>query len=371
MKIVSRAAIAALLFAGVARGETLNSIVLRVNDEIATLQDYRLRKEARIEAIAAAEDLAPEERRRLANEAGRATLREILDELLLTARARQLSIEPTGAEIDEAIDRTRQRMGLPNEEAFRKALDAAGMTIADYRTRTSRSIKTQQVVQREVSPRASVDDEWAWRYYREHPDEFRLPAKVKVQELVVTSDKISGEAARQLAESLRAAIAGGETMQAAVERMASDAIGGPIDLGWVERGELASALDGAVWGLAVGAVSSPVEGRGGLHLLQVVERSEEGARPFEDVKESLLERERATRFDDELRKYLGELERSSYLVENIPPEAVGFREAVTSNENDPLAAFAPKREPKPTGPAPMEERSEPAPAPAPEPPPAP
>lgn len=361
MRIVSRWALGAALLASAAGAETVNSVVLRVNDEIATLEDYTARKEARVEAITAADELAPEERRRLANEAGRATMREILDELLLVARARQLSIEPTGPEIDEAIERTRQRMGLPTEEAFRRALEAAGMTLADYRERTSRSIKTQQVIQREVHPRAAVDDEWAWRYYRDHPAEFRIPAKVKVQEIVVSREKLADADARQLAETVRGAVAGGETMQAAVERLASDALSGPIDLGWVERGELAPALDGAVWGLAIGAVSSPVEARGGLHLLQVVERTEEGARPFEEVKEALLEREREVRFDEELRKYLGELERSAYLVENIPPDAAGFRDVTAPEEKDPLAAFAPHRASKPAAPAQMEARPEGAP----------
>ncbi len=358
MRIVSLSALGAVLLAGVAGADTVNSVVLRVNDEIATLEDYTARKEARLEAISAADDLAPEERRRLASEAGRATMREILDEMLLVARARQLSIQPTGQEIDEAIERTRQRMGIPTEEAFRRALDAAGMTLADYRERTARSIKTQQVIQREVHPRAAVDDEWAWRYYRDHPAEFLVPAKVKVQEIVVSNEELSGESARELAETVRAAIAGGETMQAAIDRLASKALSGPIDLGWVERGELASALDGAVWGLAVGAVSSPVEARGGLHLLQVVERTEESARPFEEVKEPLLEHERETRFDDELRKYLGELERSAYLVENIPVEAAGFRDVAAPEEKDPLAAFAPHRAPKPAEPPPLEARPE-------------
>ena len=43
--------------------EELNAILLRVNDEIATLYDYEQRKAARVGAIAEAGQLSTEERR--------------------------------------------------------------------------------------------------------------------------------------------------------------------------------------------------------------------------------------------------------------------------------------------------------------------
>src|SRR6187455_1976343 len=158
--IVSAALLVATIAAPAARAEEVNSIILRVNDEISTLYDYQERRDARLAAISEAKALAPEERKKYVEEAPRATMREILDELLLLSRARQLVIEPGPGEIDEAMDATRQRMGIPSEEAFRAALEASHMTIADYRDRTSRSIKANQVIQREVNPRVAVPDEW-------------------------------------------------------------------------------------------------------------------------------------------------------------------------------------------------------------------
>ena len=109
------AVLAILIFPSVAlRAEELNAIILRVNDEITTYYDYSARKQARLGAIADSE-LSPEERREFSAEAGRATMREILDEMLLLSRARQLVIEPSRAELDEAMDSTRNPMGLTAE----------------------------------------------------------------------------------------------------------------------------------------------------------------------------------------------------------------------------------------------------------------
>lgn len=329
--------------------EELNAIVLRVNDEITTLYDYRERKEARERAIAESE-ISPEERRTLIADAGKATMREILDEMLLLSRARQLIIEPSKAELDEAMDATRARMNLTTEEAFANALRSAGMSMADFRERTSRSIRVNGVIQREVRSKVQVDDEWLQRAYRERQEEFRIPAKAKVQEVVIPAEKLSGEKAREVAEAMRAAIAGGESMADVVARLGGGDATGPVDLGWVEAGELAPALEAAVAGLVAGGVSSPVEARGGLHLLQVLERTESTLRPFAEVRDELGTKEQSRRFEEEMRKYLARLEEQAYLLENTPPEAVGYREVTGDTANDPLAAFAPKRAPAPKTP---------------------
>ncbi|MEO8198295.1 MAG: peptidyl-prolyl cis-trans isomerase, partial [Thermoanaerobaculia bacterium] len=149
-------------------------------------------------------------------------------------------------------------------------------------------------------------------------------------------------------------LAGGEAMADVVARLGGGDATGPVDLGWVQAGELAPALEAAVAGLVAGAVSSPVEARGGLHLLQVLERSESTIRPFFEVKDELGAKEQSKRFEEKMRTYLADLEDHAYLVEDIPPEAVGYREVTGDTANDPLAAFAPKRAPAPKPPAPAE-----------------
>lgn len=327
-----------------AAAEELNSIVLRVNDEIATTFDYRQRRDARLAAISELDSISTDQRKEYVGEAPRATMREMLDELLLLSRARQLVIEPSRGEIDEMIDATRQRMGIPDDAAFENALRSSNMTIDDYRDRTTRSIKANQVIQREVNPKIDVEDEWAQRYYREHAEEFRVPARVKVRELVIPTEKASVSVARARAEEVRVALAGGEGMPEVAARLGSELVLGPVDLGWVEPGQLAPALDSAVWALSPGALSDPVEARGGLHLLEVTERIESSIRPYAEVKAGIADNERERRHDEVLKKYLGDLEKAAFIVENIPPEAAGFREVESSDENDPLAAFAPKRE---------------------------
>jgi hypothetical protein len=137
--------------------EEVNRIVLRVNDHIVTLVDYLARRNARVEAIAAAPELALEQRRQLIAEAGRATLQELFEEALVLSRAKQLKLEPSPGEIDRALDGMRRRFGIQSDEEFARALAQTGATLADMRRRAARNLLFSKVVQQEVQPRIKVE----------------------------------------------------------------------------------------------------------------------------------------------------------------------------------------------------------------------
>jgi parvulin-like peptidyl-prolyl isomerase len=360
------------LAAALPAAEPLNRVVLRVNGEIATLADYAARKESRLASIGEAQGLSTEERRKMAGEAGRATMREIFDELLVMSRAHQLRLGPTTAQIDAAVESTRKRMGLEDEAQFEAALAQSGLTMAAFRERMEQNLAFNETMQREVQSKVKVEDDVLLRLYRDNVDRYKTVERRRVEELVVREDSgKSAEERRALAEELARAIAGGEAMAAAIEKLGGGAVAGPIDLGWVVEGELADALDKAVWHLGAGQVSAPVEGRGGFHVLRVAEVEAAKNRPFDEVKEEIRAEEGQRRFEKAARDFLAELERTAYVVENVPEEAKGYRDELPQ---DPEAAgvlgeFAPRR--GEGGSAPAAPAPTPAPTPAPAPPPSP
>ena len=345
-------AVLAVLLMGVNTGgaaaaaEPINRVVLRVNSEIATLFDYEDRKSVRLDSIGEAQGLSTEERRRLAGEAGKATMREIFDEMLVLSRARQLRLNPTSGQIDAAVESTRKRMGLESQSEFEAALAQSGLTMASFRERMEKNLAFNDVLQREVQSKVKVEDDVVLRLYRDQAERWKTAERRRIEEAVVRED--SGRSAaerRALADELARAIAGGEAMAAAVERLGAGAVSGPVDLGWVVKGELAPALDAAIWPLGAGQVSAPVEGRGGLHVLRVAEVDLAKSRPFDEVKDEIRSEEGQRRFETETRKFLADLERQAYVVENIPEDAVGYREALPEDPeaSGVLGEFAPVR----------------------------
>lgn len=307
-------------------GEVINKILLRVNSRIATLEDYERTLQDRRRAILAAE-MEPAERQEQLEESGRMVFRDLYEELLLLSRADQMGLQVSEAELDQSVQQTRQRMGLDSQEEFLQALEASGMTEAVLRDRLRKNMLVQQVVGREVQSRIQLEEEELRRVYRQRPELFRVPEALRIQEIIILSDAVPQPGERQaVAREILAELAEGASLaEVAAARSETGQTTGVLDLGWVERGDLASELETAAWELEAGSFSEPVEARGGLHLLQVSERRPEALRPFEEVRDRLGMWEMERRMAEEMPRYLEELASRSWVVMRVPPEAEGFR----------------------------------------------
>lgn len=318
-----------LFFAGLVTAlgaEVVNRIVLRVNDRIATLYDYEMRKADRLRAIGAQTSLDPAQREQMLKEVGKTVMREIFDELLILSRADQLGIVASPQQIDEAMVSMRERSGIENDQQFRMALAQSGLTYEDLRGQIERNLVWEGVVGREIAPLVEVNEDVLRRYYRAHEEDFLVPEQIELQEIVVLVDEETGSAATDLATEIHRRLQSGETMETLAESF-SPRTSSVINLGWVQPGDLDPSLEAAVWSLESGQISDPIEARGGLHIFKVLGRRDESAQPFNEVSEEIYSIERNRLFSEAVETYLKDLEESSYYSGDVPPEARGFRSA--------------------------------------------
>ena len=328
--------------------EVVDRIVLRVNNRIATLSEYEHRRNERIAMIEQA-DIDPEERRALLDEVGRTTMREMFDELLVLSRADQLGIEVTRSQVERAAAEVRQRFGLQTEEELDLALRQTGITPEQFRDQLHHNLLYQEVMGHEVYGRVRVEDEDILRYYREHADEFAVPMRLELQSLVVLEDAArDSEEVQRIAEGLYEELLAGRTLASLAEEHAeAGTTSDLIELGWVGPGDLAPALAEAVEDLQPGEISTPVRARGGLHLVEVLDRTEAGPRPLAEVQREIRARERERVFREAMLEFLQELEETAYLVADPPEEAEGFLEVVPDTPGDAPEEMPEESEPVP------------------------
>ena len=308
--------------AGAASAQTvlIDRIVVRVNDRIATMIDFQKMLVERRQAILADQSLPEARRQQVLDNAGRAVLTDIYEELLLLSRADQLGARITDVDVEKALAAQRERMGLETEEQMQQALLASGLTEEALHEQLRQNLLVQEVMGREVHPRLRVSEDELRRYYREHPAEFTDPAAVRLQDVVVLQEGREAAEVEAAAKELHDQIAGG--------KQPGDVVGKGsqlVDLGWVNAGDLDAELEKAVWQLQPGGVTAPVRGRGGLHVVKVLERREPVLRPFDEAKERISGRVEQSRLSTEYPAYLRELEAHSYVTLNVPPEAEGFK----------------------------------------------
>ena len=313
------------------RPDVINRIVLRVNDRIATFYDYQQRKAELVRDIVRREQ-DQDERQRLLGQAGEVVFADLFRELLLDSRADQLAIEITDSQVDQQVAQLKQNFNIKTDQDFAAALAQSGLTEPQLRSQIKANLRMQEVRGREVQSRVKVDEEDLRRYYRKNLEQFRQPEQVQLREVVVLEE--GGAAADQrkaVATEIRGKVQGGSSLADAVaDLVKKNTTSNVIELGWVSPGDLDKNLEGAVWKLPVGSLSEPVEARGGLHLVQVIDRRESRIPPFNEVSTVIQSREQERAFREEVAKYMAELEKNSLIVANPPQEAAGFRSRLAS-----------------------------------------
>ena len=320
-----------LALAPAARADVLNRIVLRVNDQIATLYEYQQHRDEVVRDVLHREQDGDERQRQLA-QAGEIAYADLFRELLLQSRADQLAVEISDAQVDTAMGQLKQNYNLKSDDELRAALAQSGMTEAALRAQIKNQLRVQEVRGREVQSRVKVDEEDQRRYYRKNLDTFRQPEQLQLREVVVLDEGPGAAADRQrVAAEIRAKVQGGASLADAVaESSKKGATSAAVDLGWVSPGDLDKNLESAVWKLPKGAISDPVQARGGLHLVQVLDRRESRVPPFSEVQAAIQAKEQERVFKQEVTKYMVELEKKSLIVANPPAEAANFRRQLAS-----------------------------------------
>ncbi len=320
-------ALGLILAPGTLIGEDLNRVVLRINDEIATLYEFEDRKNSEIARILGTPQIQADERQELLEKVGREVMQNLFNEMLIVSFATQHGLRVTEAEIDEAIAGLMQQQGFETMAQLEAALDGFGMSREDLRENARRDLLWNQVVGREIHSKIDIGEEELRAYYRNNKDLFEIPEERWVKEIIVLdSSGLSSEELMQRAEEIHREITSSDDFEAVAEKYSEEGITTDvIDLDWLKLDDLDGALADAVWSLKPGEVSAPVEGRGGLHICQLAGLRESKLRPFTEVEDQIRARERSARFQKELRSFMAKIEQRALIRENVPPDAVGYR----------------------------------------------
>jgi parvulin-like peptidyl-prolyl isomerase len=324
-----------------AGAEEINRVVLRVNDQILTLHDYEQRKSLEIERILESAALSPAERQEHLANVGKVVMFSVFRELLMESHAKRTGTAVTDREVEEQIRSMQKEQGIETREELDMALANSGMTMDQLRDTVRQELKMSAVVRRDVTAKIEVPEDELRAIYRNNPDRFKVPEERHLEEVIVLEE--SGLGAEALAERAAALVAqvraGTDLAEAAQDYQDQGIATGVIDLGWLQRDEIGKALADAAWELDQGGVSDAIDGRGGLHIMRLVEARGGELLAYSQVEDQILGRERQRRFGKALNDFMAELAASSYVVEDVPPDAIGYRALADFTLEDELAEF--------------------------------
>jgi parvulin-like peptidyl-prolyl isomerase len=300
-----------------ARAEILEQVLVMVNGDIITLTEFEQRQLAALQDQPELRQLPPNSPQ-LAQAIGRSAPGLILsavDDLLYLQRAKELGWALTDERFNEIVANIRKANNLEDEAAFRRELEAAGLTEAELRRNIERDLLISQVQRVDVVDKISVTEEEVQNYYNANASEFTTPSEVMLREVLIpvpTTDQginvAQDDEAREKAEAVRKRLLAGEPfprIAAEVSSSPSKANGGLI--GPIKFDEISESLQKVLAGLEVGDITEVLSSSQGYQILKLESRSETKVRRLDEARADVSSRVAQQKSQAELIKYLEKL----------------------------------------------------------------
>jgi parvulin-like peptidyl-prolyl isomerase len=254
--------------------------------------------------------------------AGKNALDSLVQDKIVHQEARKNGIVVTPAEIDsKAADdekATRARFGQPGK--FEDALKQRGWSVASYRQYMRHAAELQLIQQKlakKLGEKVEVSDKELQDLYEKQKFQFVQPAEVKIAQIMVSfsglDDASQAKTKADAAAILEKVKAPGADFAALARQYSQDADtkdkGG--ELPWMSFSPWGQLFDQVVMAAPVGLIGQPVRSYKGYHIIKVLDKHPQRARPFEEVKADLRKRLTDQRQAQQYRDYMQKAEASA------------------------------------------------------------
>lgn len=301
---------------GVATAATVDRVAAVVNDEVIALSEvYDIGAEYISERCGRA--AAP------ACVAG-AEL-EILDSLILRVLIRQelakLELDVSADELNRSIEQVMRDNQMPDQEAFRNAVEAQGVSWETYREEITEQIRQMKFNEVVIRPRIAVSPEEALDRYRRTVRDYQAPPSFELGALAMRVPKEGGAEALielvALAREIRGKVNGGElswadaltTYDAGVFSTKPEGF-----LGTFKKGEALPEIEKAALAVKVGEISEPVKVGDSIFLIKLIALTENSdVRSFEDAKGAIYDRLYEEKTEAEVERWYQQARRQAAL----------------------------------------------------------
>jgi len=254
------------------------------------------------------------------------TLQGMVDAYLLEDKGAELGSPITDEYVRASINGIKKENNFATDADLERALRSSlGIGLPEFLKRQKQQATQQFVLQREVFSKVAVEDNELRAYYEDHKDEYRLPTRFRIRELVLAKGATAEEqaGARKKLEAIQAELKAGkafEDLAKADSSSPSKATGG--DLGWMNKGFLRASIEEAAVRLKPGQVSAPIETDKDLYLIQLIALEDAPVKDFTEVKAKILEKLQEPKAQNAIEQYLSNLRMRANIRYLVPRDQI-------------------------------------------------
>ena len=177
-----------------------------MNNEIITREDLeKARAALQGEVRDACPNCTPEQFNAAVADKDKDLLRDLIDQSLLTQRAKDDGIN-VDTDVIKRLDAIRTQNKLPSMEALEAEVTKSGQDFEDFKGQFRDQLLTQELIRKEVGSKIIISHEDIVKYYNDHKNDFVRPETVVLREIFVSTEgKPDADipALRKKAENLR------------------------------------------------------------------------------------------------------------------------------------------------------------------------
>jgi peptidyl-prolyl cis-trans isomerase SurA len=254
------------------------------------------------------------------------TLQGLVDAFLLEDKGAELGSPVTDEYVRSSIDGIKKENNFATDADLERALKGSmGIGLPEFMKRQKQQATQQFVLQREVYSKVAVEDNELRAYYEDHREEYRLPSRFRIRELVIAKGATAGDQAeaRKKLEMIQSELKAGkpfEELARTYSTSPSKATGG--DLGWMNMGFLRASIEDAAVKLKPNQVSSPIETDKDLYLVQLIALEDAPVKSFAEVKAKILEKLQEPKAQNAIEQYLANLRMRANIRYLVPKDQI-------------------------------------------------
>ena len=276
-------------------------------------------------------------------------LEELIDDVIKSAQAKKMNLEPTDAQVDQSIEKMSKNMGT-TAQGLAGTLSGKGVSMTALRQYVKASIAFNWIASRQYNIKVDVDQAEVDRRLGalSSDPQFKPVAVYEVQEITLPVEKMEEPMLSQLlyaraieAQQIMQRYKGCDSAKAAAEGVfnvkVSKIVQAPAD-------QIPQDMKSALEKAGTGSLIGPMRGPDGIQMIGFCgRRTIEPQRPTREMVENLLRNEKYRRATQ---RVLRDLRRSAYIDYKDTTGAVGTKQRQAAQQTPPEQAKLPQQLPQ-------------------------
>lgn len=298
----------------------LDQVIARVNTEVILMSSFERELKSYIEEYKQ-RGKKDEEIEKELTELRAKILDGLIDQQLLTQRAKELSVDVEG-QVNEQLVRIMKEVACDSLECLEQKMREVGVDINEQRRGLRTKFMSDAVLGREVYGQISrnLTDQEKKDFYNKHKEWFEVPGEVELSRIFIRKPKDPLAQSQSLAKAkeLATLLKGGGDFKALVRSKSED----PADIvkqdgkiGKVAMNQLPTEIRSLVEKAEIGSTTDTITLADGYAIFRVDARKESETRPYEDteVKNAVFQRLVMEKGQTQIDEYLKQLREDAFI----------------------------------------------------------